>query len=139
MDWRSFRLAAVHEMIGNAEGWKPALWGDLSALPLPDLLSVLAHARRTGLLLVRCEESERALAMVAGRITFAASSDPGERYVPDVCYGLVRLHAGLFTLLACPEGALPAGGGPPAHGLLLHGLRAAARAPVARAPRGGRE
>ncbi len=136
MDWRSFRLAAVHEMIGNAEGWKPALWGDLSALPLPDLLSVLAHARRTGLLLVRCEESERALAMVAGRITFAASSDPGERDVRDVCYGLVRLHAGLFTLLACPEGALPAGEGASAQELLLDVLRRLDETSVAAAARG---
>ncbi len=136
MNWRSFHLAAVHEMIGNAEGWKPALWGDLSVLPLLDLLSVLAHSRRSGLLLVRCEESERALAIVAGRITFAASSDPAERDVRDVCYGLVRLHAGLFTLLACPEGALPAGEGASAQELLLDVLRRLDETSVAAAARG---
>jgi hypothetical protein len=124
MDHRSFRLPAVHELIGAGEGWKPVLWGDLAGLELPDLLSVLAHARRTGLLLVRCgENSERALAVVDGRVTWAASSDPAERDVRDVCYGLVRLHGGLFTMLAAPAGKLPAGNGVSTHELLLDGLR----------------
>jgi len=124
MDWRSFRLAAVHEMVGPAEGWKPVLWGDLSGFPLSDLLSVLAHAKRTGLLLVRCNlDSERALAIVQGRITWAASSDPAEPEIRDVCYGLVRLHGGLFTLLSAPEAALPQGEGASAQELLLDSIR----------------
>lgn len=125
MDWRSFRLAAVHELIGPAEGWKPVLWGDLAGLPLPDLLSVLTHAKRTGLLLVRCsQDSERALAVVQGRITWSASSDPLEREIRDVCYGLVRLHGGLFTFLSAPELALPQGeGGASTQELLLDSVR----------------
>ena len=124
MDHRSFRLAAVHELVGSGEGWKPVLWGDLSGLPLPDLLSVLSHARRTGLLLVRCgENSERALAVVDGRITWAASSEGSERDIRDVCYGLVRLHQGLFTMLSAPPGKLPAGDGVSTQELLLDGLR----------------
>ena len=124
MDHRSFHLAAVHELVGNGDGWKPVLWGDLAGLPLPDLLSVLSHARRTGLLLVRCgENSERAVAVVDGKITWAASSDARERDVRDVCYGLVRLHQGLFTMLSAPAGKLPAADGVSTTELLLDGLR----------------
>ena len=53
MDHRTFRLGAVQTLLANGKGSAPVLWGELSGLPLPDLLSVLAHGRRTGLLLVR--------------------------------------------------------------------------------------
>jgi len=124
VDHRTFHLAAVHELIGERAGFAPVLWGELSGMPLPDLLSVLAHSQRTGLLLVRAKEgSERALGVVRGQVTWAASSEPGERDPRDVAYGLVRLHSGQFTFLRTPDGALPDTGGLSAQELLLDGLR----------------
>jgi len=119
-----FRLAAVHELVGNGKDFTPVLWGELSGLPLPDLLSVLAHGRRTGLLLVRGRDgSERALGVVKGQVTWAASSHPSERDVREVAFGLVRLHHGDFTFLRAPDGALPEGAGASATELLLDGMR----------------
>ncbi len=124
MDYPSFHLPAVRALVGDGARFRPVLWGELSGMPLPDLLSALAHSRRTGLLLVRCKEgSERALGVVRGLVTFSASSDASERDVRDVAYGLVRLHHGEFTFLAAPEGILPEGSGASAQELLLDGLR----------------
>ena len=125
MDHRSFHLAAVHEMIGAGDGWRPILWGELAGLPLPDLLSVLHHGRRTGLLFVRCKEgSERALAVVEGNVTWAASSEISEHDVREVAFGLVRLHQGEFVLLSAPPGALPqVPQSASAQEVLLEGLR----------------
>jgi hypothetical protein len=124
VDHRSFQLPAVDALVGDGARFRPVLWGELSGMPLPDLLTALAHSRRTGLLLVRCKEgSERALGVVGGLITFSASSEPAERDLRDVAYGLVRMHQGEFTFLAAPEGVLPEGGGASAQELLLDGLR----------------
>ena len=124
VDHRSFHLAAVHELVGDGEQFRPVLWGELSGMPLPDLLSVLAHGQRTGLLLVRCKEgSERALGVVRGDVTWAASSEPEEHDVREVAFGLVRLHQGEFTFLRAAEGVLPEGRGASATELLLDGLR----------------
>lgn len=124
MDHRSFHLPAVHALVGDGARFRPVLWGELSGMPLPDLLSALAHSRRTGLLLVRCREgSERALGVVRGLVTFSASSEPSERDLRDVAYGLVRLHHGEFVFLSAAEGSLPEGGGASAQELLLDGLR----------------
>ena len=124
MDHRSFHLAAVHELLGSGNGFAPVVWGELSGLPLPDLLSVLAHGRRTGLLLVRGRDaSERALAVVKGQVTWAASSNPVEHDVREVAFGLVRLHHGEFVFLRAPEGALPDAAGASATELLLDGMR----------------
>ena len=110
--------------MGDGARFRPVLWGELSGMPLPDLLSTLAHSRRTGLLLVRCKEgTERALGVVRGLVTFSASSEPGERDLRDVAYSLVRLHQGEFTFLRAEEGVLPEGGGASAQELLLEGLR----------------
>ena len=110
--------------MGDGARFRPVLWGDLSGMPLPDLLSALAHSRRTGLLLVSCREGgERALGMVRGLVTFSASSEPCERDLRDVAYALVRLHQGEFTFLGAQEGALPEGGGASVRELLLEGLR----------------
>lgn len=124
MDHRSFHLPAVHALVGDGARFRPVLWGELSGMPLPDLLSALAHSRRTGLLLVRCREgSERALGVVRGLVTFSASSEPSERDLRDVAYGLVRLHHGDFVFLSAAEGVLPEGGGASAQEVLLDGLR----------------
>ena len=124
MDHRTFRLAAVHELVANGNPVEPVVWGELSGLPLPDLLTVLAHGRRTGLLLVRGKDaSERALGIERGEVTWAASSQPAERDVRDVAFGLVRLHHGQFTFLRAPEGVLPKAAGASATELLLDGMR----------------
>jgi hypothetical protein len=87
-------------------------------------LTVLSHAQRTGLLLVRGQDaSERALGLVKGNVTWAASSAPAERDVREVAFGLVRLQGGQFTFLRAPEGAVPEGEGATATELLLDGLR----------------
>ena len=124
MDHRSFHLAAVHELIASRRDFAPVLWGELSGLPLPDLLSVLAHGRRTGLLLVRGKDaSERALGVVKGQITWAASSTASEQDIREVAFGLCRLHHGEFTFLRTPDGVLPEGAGESATELLLEGMR----------------
>src|SRR5438128_6055244 len=124
VDHRSFHLAAVHELVGGRTGFTPVLWGELSGLPLPDLLSVLAHGRQTGLLLVRGRDaSERALGVVKGQVTWAASSATDERDIREVAFGLVRLHRGQFTFISAPEGVLPEGEGESATELLLEGMR----------------
>jgi hypothetical protein len=124
VDHRSFHLAAVHELIEEGKSFTPVLWGELSGMPLTDLLSVLSHARRTGLLLVRGQDaSERALGIVQGNITWAASSALDERDVREVAFGLVRLQQGQFTFLRAPEGILPEREGASATELLLEGLR----------------
>ena len=124
MDHRTFHLGAVQALLANGKGSAPVLWGELSGLPLPDLLSVLSHGRRTGLLLVRGRDgSERALGVVKGQVTWAASSAMEEHDVREVAFGLVRLHHGEFTFLRVPDGLLPEGAGASTTELLLDGMR----------------
>ncbi|HEY4883345.1 MAG TPA: DUF4388 domain-containing protein [Myxococcales bacterium] len=124
MDHRTFHLGAVQALLANGKGSAPVLWGELSGLPLPDLLSVLSHGRRTGLLLVRGRDgSERALGVVKGQVTWAASSALEEHDVREVAFGLVRLHHGEFTFLRVPDGLLPEGAGASTTELLLDGMR----------------
>jgi hypothetical protein len=124
VDHRTFHLGAVQALLANGKGSAPVLWGELSGLPLPDLLSVLAHGRRTGLLLIRGRDgSERALGVVKGQVTWAASSAMEEHDVREVAFGLVRLHHGEFTFLRVPEGLLPEGAGASTTELLLDGMR----------------
>ena len=124
MDYRTFRLAAVHEIVGQGESFRPVLWGELAGLPLPDLLSVLSHAKRTGLLLVRGKDgSERALALLDGHLTWAGSSATTEMDVREVCFGLVRLQQADFVFLRGPASSLPAGEAISAQEALLDSLR----------------
>jgi len=124
VDHRSFHLAAVHELVADGGRFTAVVWGELSGLPVTDLLTVLSHAQRTGLLLVRGQDaSERALGMVKGNVTWAASSVAKERDIREVAFGLVRLQNGQFTFLRAPEGVVPEGEGATATELLLDGLR----------------
>ena len=100
MDHKSFHLAAVHELIGAGGVWKDVLWGDLAGMPIADLLNVLSHGNRTGLLLVRGEdESERALGFHNGFAVWSASSEPSEHTARDMALGLVQQQKGEFTYL----------------------------------------
>lgn len=124
MDHRSFHLAAVHELVDGVAGFTPVLWGELSGLPLSDLLNVLGHGQRTGLLLVRGQDaSERALGVVRGNVTWAASSSTEERDFREVAFGMVRLEDGQFTFLRAPDGVLPEAESASATELLLEGMR----------------
>jgi hypothetical protein len=121
VDQRNIHLAAVRELIGAGAEWKPVLWGDLGGMPAADLLEILTHGRRSGLLLVLGDDdSERALAMHEGHVTFQATSEPLEREPSDIVFGLIRLRAGQFTFL---RGPVPQGEGPSTQELLLDGLR----------------
>jgi hypothetical protein len=76
------------------------------------------------LLLVRGRDgSERALGVVKGQVTWAASSAIEEHDVREVAFGLVRLHHGEFTFLRVPDGLLPEGAGASTTELLLDGMR----------------
>jgi hypothetical protein len=55
------------------------LSGDLGEIPPSELLNFLDQGRRTGVLLTRVGDVERALAMVDGDIAWACSTSPGER------------------------------------------------------------
>src|SRR5258706_8993724 len=121
MDHKSFHLAAVHELIGAGGQWKDVLWGDLAGMPIADLLNVLSHGNRTGLLLIRGEDdSERAIGFHNGFATWSASSEPSEHTAREMALGLVKQQKGEFTYL---RGPVPAGEGPSAQELLLDGLR----------------
>jgi len=121
LDYRSFRLAAVHELVTAGHEWKIVLWGDLAGMPAADLLNILSHGSRNGILLVRGEDgSERALGFHSGRTTWFASSEPPEKDARDLAYGLVCMQKGVFTFL---RGPAPPGEGPSVQELLLEGLR----------------
>jgi len=101
LDYRTFRLAAVHELITVGHEWKVVLWGELAGMPAADLLNILSHGNRSGILLVHGEDdSERALGLCSGNITW--------------------LQKGAFTFL---RGAVPPGEGPTVQEVLLDGLR----------------
>jgi hypothetical protein len=121
LDYRNFRLAAVHELITVGHEWKVVLWGDLAGMPAADLLNILSHGGRSGILLVLGDDdSERALGLSGGCITWFASSEPLEQDERDLAFGLVRLEKGDFTFL---RGPVPPGEGPSVQELLLDGLR----------------
>lgn len=106
-----------------AHAFRPALWGEHTL----DVLSVLAQTRRSGLLVVRGSDgTERALALVDGDVTWAASTEPSEAYsASETVFGLVRLTDGDFTFLRAPPGVLPDADPVSLQHLLLDGLRRA--------------
>src|SRR5260221_3283171 len=55
------------------------LAGDLGEVAPSDLLNFLDQGRRTGVLLTRAGDVERALVMIDGDIAWACSTSPGER------------------------------------------------------------
>jgi hypothetical protein len=54
------------------------LAGDLSEMQPSDLLNFLHQGRRTGVLLTRLHDVERALVLVEGNVAWACSTSPGE-------------------------------------------------------------
>jgi hypothetical protein len=124
LDLRTLQLARVRALLDDSPGWKAVLWGELSGMPLPDLLNILSHGRRSGLLIVRgLTGEERALGFVDGSVTFAASMVESEKDDPrEVAYALLKAGSGNFTFLRGPEGALPRHWSISAHEMLLHTL-----------------
>ncbi len=67
---------------GELTGLHPkgaVLAGDLAEMQPSDLLNFLHQGRRTGVLLTRVSETERAIAMIDGNLAWACSTSPGER------------------------------------------------------------
>lgn len=121
MDLRTIQQPRVRALLAAAPGFRPVMWGEHSV----DLLNMLNQMGRSGLLIVRGEDgSERALALEAGDITWAASTLAHEDgRAGEVVFGLIALEQGSFTFLHAPEGSLPGGEAQSAHHLLLDGLR----------------
>lgn len=124
LDPHTFRLAAAHEALQCQ--WKPVLWGELCGVSLADLLNILSHGRRSGLLLVRTGDgAERMLTFLQGEVVAGDSTSPAEADDPhEVCYGLLQAEQGNFSFLRVPEATLQShGDGLHAQELLLEGLR----------------
>jgi hypothetical protein len=67
---------------GELTGLHPkgaVLAGDLGEMQPSDLLNFLHQGRRTGVLLTRVSETERAIVMIDGNLAWACSTSPGER------------------------------------------------------------
>jgi uncharacterized protein DUF4388 len=81
------------------------LQGTLETLPLPELLGLLSHSRKTGALWLDAGNSSAVLYLVEGRCAAAESSDAGEPLldhdallarVIDVCFAVERTEDGKF-------------------------------------------
>lgn len=108
----------------GVEAVRAVLWGDLEEFDVGDLLSMLQHQRRTGLLLVTRDDLERVLVFVEGEITWTRSEDPEEGDDPsEVVFGLLSGRTGTFSLLRVDAADLPAGTPNQTQALLLDGLR----------------
>jgi uncharacterized protein DUF4388 len=75
-------LSALRE--GHAVAAQPhpsgtVLAGDLAEMQPSDLLNFLHQGRRTGVLLTRTHEVERAVVLTEGNVAWACSTSPGER------------------------------------------------------------
>ena len=69
-------------LLPDVTGLRPkgaVLAGDLAEMQPSDLLNFLHHGRRTGLLLTRVSDVERAIVFLDGSIAWACSTSPGER------------------------------------------------------------
>lgn len=109
---------------GGLQAARPVLWGDLADMHAGDLLSLLCHQRRTGLLVASCEGVERALAFIEGSLVWGRSEVPQEGEVcAEVVHGLLQGCAGTFSFLRTAAEALPQGERLETQGLILEGLR----------------
>ncbi len=109
---------------GPMPGLKPVLWGDLAEIGAGDLLGLLEHHRRTGLLVVSCDGVERALALIEGQLVWARSEEPAENAdAAAVVRGLLTGGVGTFSFLRADEAELPSGEPRELRVILLDGLR----------------
>src|SRR5262249_48341107 len=122
MDLRTVQIAEVRQLLVR-HLWKPALWGDLSGMTVPELLNVFRLGRRTGLLLVRSPQEERALGFREGAAVLGHSTCSMESDLREICYGLLKEQAGSFVFLRGPGYALPAEEGVDIEEILLDGMR----------------
>jgi hypothetical protein len=105
-------------------GLRPVLWGDLAELAAGDLLGLLEHHKRTGLLVVSCDGVERALALIEGQLVWARSEQSEENGdAAAVVRGLLTGGAGTFSFLRADEADLPSGDPRELRVILLDGLR----------------
>jgi Domain of unknown function (DUF4388) len=105
-------------------GLRPVLWGDLAELSAGDLLALLEHHKRTGLLVVSCDGVERALSLIDGALVWANSEEAAEQGDPaGVVRGLLVGGAGTFSFLRAEGTELPAGEPVGLRALLLDTLR----------------
>src|SRR5207253_8062630 len=83
------------------------LAGDLSEMQPSDLLNFLHQGRRTGVLLARVRDTERALEFIEGNLAWAFSTSPGEKLGELLARsGLAkreRIDAVIREQLAAPE------------------------------------
>ena len=109
---------------GPMPGLKPVLWGDLAELGAGDLLGLLEHHRRTGLLVVSCDGVERALALIEGQLVWGRSEQLAENDdAAAVVRGLLTGGVGTFSFLRADEAELPSGDPRELRVVLLDGLR----------------
>src|ERR1700754_428912 len=75
-------LAALRESEAMGTQIHPrgtVLAGDLAEMQPSDLLNFLHQGRRTGVLLPRAHDVERAVVLAEGNVAWACSTSPGER------------------------------------------------------------
>src|SRR5262249_57204137 len=86
-------------------GRSVVLQGTLETLPLPELLGLLSHSRKTGALWLDVANSSAVLYLVDGRCCAAETSDAGDPVhdhgalltrVIDICFAVERTDDGKF-------------------------------------------
>jgi uncharacterized protein DUF4388 len=97
-DWKLLSAPSeLHVALPGSGGWVTqayprgtVLAGDLAEMQPSDLLNFLHQGRRTGVLLARVHEVERAVVLSEGNVAWACSTSPGERFGELLCnMGLV--------------------------------------------------
>ena len=85
------------------------LWGDLASIHATEVFDIVAQGRKTGLLLMSRDGTERVFGFHEGDLVFGFSTavDEGDD-AREAVLGLVRAAgAGSFTFLSAPAKAIP--------------------------------
>ena len=81
--------------------------GDLSALTPPDLLNFLHAGQRTGVLIAQFLDSQRAVALLDGKVAWCASTEAAERFGERVCRMGMLDRPRIAEVLAAQPNDLP--------------------------------
>ena len=114
---------------GEASAWgagRAAFAGDLADVQPSELLNFVHQGRRTGVLLARTANVERAIVFVNGNVAWARSTSPRERLagVGEVFLGFLVTRSGSFAFLqGVNRAALPSALSLDTEAMLLDGLR----------------